>query len=375
MLRRALGWAATLAGVLAVTAFLVGRVASDRWQATQYLHWMPGVATVLGVLVMLGVSRLAWARSKGIRRVRGVGVVLLGLAGAWVLVLEWRVYNVVMGGAARSGATFTIVHFNASGKPAPALPGGVLTLEPDLVVFANLRARDSLPVTREAMSTPGGSGASVVHADRFTAVSRLPIVAIGHTTLGFEGAIFMNRDLPDLRDPGTAAWFRLASTEALGRELVVWTIDLPSDPRLARREVMSRSMSVIEAWSGPTYVREEGGNYAIVAHAAGQSVGFPAPDVVIGDFNTPGGSYAIREFARRAGGAVKLIDAHAAAGVGPDGTFPGFAPRWLGWGIDRALVSERLGVVQRDVRAVGLSQHRAQRVIISPAPPSAAPAK
>ncbi|WP_410954901.1 hypothetical protein, partial [Pseudomonas aeruginosa] len=78
----------------------------------------------------------------------------------------------------------------------------------------SLRARGSLPATREALSTPE-HGASLVHADRFTAVSRATILEFGHTTLGFEGAIFMNRDLPDLRDPGTAAWFRLATKDRL----------------------------------------------------------------------------------------------------------------------------------------------------------------
>lgn len=373
MLRPALGWACALAGAGILAAFFIGRLASDRWQATQYLHWLPAVPVLLAGALALGLSRAAWPTSARLRRARrGLACVLI-LACAWIAVFEWRMYNLLRRGAP-TGPALTIVHFNASGKPAPALPGGVLALEPDLVVFANLRGRESLPAVRQALSVPrdgldsAPGGAGLVHAGRFAVVSRLTIAEFGSLTLGFDGAIFLNRDMPELRDPGTAAWFRLAAAEALGRDLVVWAIDLPSDPRLARRDVMTRSMAAIEAWTGPTFVRQEGGNYSTLAHGPG-AAGFPAPDVIIGDFNTPGGSSAIAKLARRvganAGDGRRLVDAHARAGVGADGTFPSVVPRWLGWGIDRALVSDGLDVVRRDVRAVGSSQHRAQRVTVA----------
>lgn len=368
-MRPALGWLLALGAGLVMVLFGVGRVATDRWHATQYLHWVPSVPLVAGGLLGLVMSRAAWRGSKALRRTQAAVLGSLGAALLWVLVVEWRIQHAVLGPA--PGPTgVTLVHFNASGKPAPALPGAVLALEPDVVIFANLRSRSALPDVLRALS-PGASPApeqgtptaSLVHADRFTVVSRARIVEFGHATLGFDGAIFLNTTMPDLRDPGTAAWFRLDTAVPLGREIVVWAMDLPSDPRLHRREMMTRALDAIGAWDGPTFVRQEGGNYAPLAGAAAH--GFPAPDVIIGDFNTPGGSAALAEFARRAGAGVAMRDAHAAAGLGPDGTFPSMLPKWLGLGLDRAFVSERLRVTRRDIHAVPPSQHRAQRVTVS----------
>jgi endonuclease/exonuclease/phosphatase family metal-dependent hydrolase len=358
--------------------FGVGRLATDRWHATQYLHWLPSVPLVVAALVGLLVSRAAWRRSQALRHAQAAVLVTLVAALLWVLLVEWRIQHAVVG-PAPGPSGLTLVHFNASGKPAPALPGAVLALEPDVVIFANLRSRGALPDVLQALSPAAGASrdasqstpmASLVHADRFTVVSRARIIEFGHTTLGFDGAIFLNTTMPDLRDPGTAAWFRLDTTVPLGREIVVWAMDLPSDPRLHRREMMTRALDAIGAWDGPTFVRQEGGNYAPLAGAAAH--GFPKPDVIIGDFNTPGGSAALAEFARRAGGGSAMRDAHAAAGLGPDGTFPSMLPTWLGLGLDRAFVSERLRVTRRDVHGVPPSQHRAQRVTVSPADAPAA---
>jgi hypothetical protein len=377
--RTVIAWACATVATLVLAGLVVGRLASDRWQATQYLHWIPGVpalATCAVALILSGAMRPGIRGSRGpgrsggsraLRRLRGAlcGVLILGAA--WIVLAEWHVLNAFRARGA-PGPRISLVHFNASGKPAPALPGGVLDLEPDVVVFTNLTHRAALPAVRQALATLP-AGASLVNADCFTAVSRYPIIEFGDTTLGLDGQIFLNRDMPLLRDTGAAAWFRIDTSAVLGREIVVWAVDFPSDLRLGRRAMMNAGAAAIETWSGPTMIRQDGGNYV---PRTSQLAGFPAPDIIIGDFNTPGGSVAIDEFARRAAGTGgALRDAHAAAGAGPDGTFPGFVPRWLAWGIDRALVRDGLDVLERSVRAVGGSQHRAQKVTVGVA---AAPA-
>jgi hypothetical protein len=79
---------------------------------------------------------------------------------------------------------------------------------------------------------------------------------------------------------------RVRHAEALGKNLVVWIIDMPSDPRLHREQIARIAGERIRAWNGSPMERGPVGQFI----ASKQKMnGFPDADVIFGDFNIRAG--------------------------------------------------------------------------------------
>jgi hypothetical protein len=156
-----------------------------------------------------------------------------------------------------------------------------------------------------------------------------------------------------VRDPRTRGWYdpgqlfvaEIDASEVLGRTIIVWLIDLPSDPSIARRDVAALVQARLAVLDGEWRASE-----------TRAFDGLPPPDLVAGDFNMPRGSAAL---SRLTSG---LTHAHAQAGWGPSATYR--TPRPF-WHIDHLFVRSPLRAARYEVRDLGSSTHRAQMAVIT----------
>jgi len=121
--------------------------------------------------------------------------------------------------------------------------------------------------------------------------------------------------------------FVIDTTESLGKPLILWGIDLPSDLSTPRIETANRAKRLLS------------------------SIDAPRPDVVVGDFNMTRNSYAIKTLF------PELVDASNTGGVGLLASFPMQVPLYH---IDHTLIGN--GFVCNSYRLVNphIGRHRVQ---------------
>ena len=316
----ALAWSFTVLALSVLVAWGVGRLGGDRLYATQFLSWIPTFAAIgiAGTALAAAwiVARLLPPRPRAggqARRVaargRLVGGVVLAAAAA-SLVVEWRLFNP---GREVRGPALRVAFWNVSVASMPDLDERVAPLEAGVLIVTGAPMNTPWARVRAAMGEP----TSVVRFGRFTLVSRHRVLRWGGTTLGVEGAkrrVFRWQGGGNISiDRGEALFAELDTTALWGRTTVVWAVDLPSDPGLWRARVMREARASIDAFRGPVQVRDEAD---LDVAATLDPPGFPAPDLIVGDFNTPRGSPSLDSLT---GG---LPHAHAQAGRGPAFTWP-----------------------------------------------------
>jgi hypothetical protein len=323
--------AATLAFGL-VAAWATGWTFTDRWVWSQWLYWVPAwIWATAAATLLLASAALAWRTPAGrrVRRAGGIGLAVLVLT---TVAIDWRMWAWPLGGNTRG--TIRVVGWNTGANFCPGAGPSLATLAPDLVVMSNQPARVDWDSVTAAMN-----GATVTRLAIFTIVSRYPIVRKEVMSLGLHGRILqfdasdLDPNAPDHIDNGWAAYVVLDATEAIGREMTVWAIDLPSDPMLGRTEMMRRVRASV--------------------------AGFPTPDLIVGDFNTPRGSYSLTQLT---GG---LPSAYSHAGFGPAGTWPRPLPVFH---IDHMFIGPALRATDYRIIDPEQSMHRLQVADLVKAP-------
>ncbi len=316
-----------LVSMLVLGGWGLGRVASDRWVWSQYLLWVPTVVALsVGGVLLVG----AWVLDPRRRRwrARHAGGVLWLVS---ALVLVFGELDVARRISARDDSDLRIVFWNASNQLLEYPPALISEHRPDLVVVVNPRWR----MGREMFATtvvPGRArDGHVLWRSGFAVASRYPIVEHGATTLGLRGVragMDPETDGELAFDRGHAVFFVLDTTADLGRQIVVWAIDMPSDPRQGRMANARRARARIDAWRGTNGRR-----------------GFPEADIVVGDLNVPRGSASL---------GVLCPSMHDAGGV--LGTWP---RRWALWQLDHVLFDPRAWRLTK-LRAIdpGIGTHR-----------------
>lgn len=280
------------------------------------------------------------------------------LATIHLVVIEWRWPLNAARSAPPPGQRFRIVYWNVGWSHPDEVLNGVTARAPDLAIITNPLTRSDLSWDFAAIAGALGDNARVIRDWPITVVSRWPVRRWGVTELGFTARVSVD---PDLRghddaplDPGHAMFVELepppdlwpgapADSPDQPRPLVVWIIDLPSDPELSRPDLTRRARDRIAMWIGP------GG------------AGFPEPDVLIGDFNIPRGSASLATLRQRPG--FTLADAHAQAGLGPSPTWPDSRPLLH---IDQCFVGPRLRAARYAIEDGGDTRHRMQVVDLVP---------
>lgn len=377
---RFLGTGLALGAVLALVVWGLGRVLTDRWHPTQYVYWVPAVLALGGVAALLVVShivggvgtrvgRLGAGKRQGGRagrlgwRLRLVAWLGLVVGAGVVLMVDWRMANAFRrapaGGGGAGGGSLRVTCWNPCVWEIPAFDGLMLGTRPDLVLIANppynvgwaeLGAKVGAQDRRGEAGPAGGGG--VARSGRLVAISRHPMLRWGGGTLGIRGATLRNRERHwtgdgAMTDPGHALFVELDTRASLGRTTVVWFLDLPSDIRLSRWRTAGQARAAIAAWEGDQFRRTESGGQTRLEHPPG----FPAPDLIIGDFNTPRGSASLTRIVG------DFDNAFDQAGSGYLATWPRRRPLHH---IDQAFVGPALRAVRYRAIDPGLGEHRMQ---------------
>lgn len=352
---RLLAWS----GVLLLVAFGVGRVLTDRFHWSQYLWWLPAEWVLAGawaLLIASSVLALGSTRLGGafVRPFLLVGVVV---ATAWVGVAEWHAERFVVPVRAH-GATVRVAHWNLSANELTSDPSAFIAgHHPDVAVIVNARYDDEREALIDGLRALAGAdesgGVRFLQRGRVMIASKLPIVGFGVAPLEKLSA---STDWPSARDSGQVAFVELdASAEfpSLGRPMVVWIADLPSDPSLWRVDLMRAARRAVDGWDGTAWRVNDTGTMTPTKVEGG----FPEPDVVVGDFNTPRGSASVRALV---GG---MTGAHEAAGRGRDASFRvrfrAFSP---GLQIDLAFVGDGWRAAGYDLARWSTIKHAMQWV-------------
>jgi endonuclease/exonuclease/phosphatase family metal-dependent hydrolase len=132
-----------------------------------------------------------------------------------------------------------------------------------------------------------------------------------------------------MEDDILIALVEIDATEPLGRPIVLYLIDLPSDPRLPRADVARKIRSFLDEVEDDT----------------------PPPDAAVGDFNITRGSAAL---------SMAMPGLHHAFNDGGHGYGASFHERLPLYHIDHILLADTLRCTRYDLIDAGLGRHRAQ---------------
>ncbi len=302
-LLRMLHWLLVGLAIAAAACWMVGWVLSDRFVPSQFAKWVPPA-----MLLPIVASAAIVAASRRRRRT----ALAFGLVAAAMVTIHlrqrWSPFA-----PCRDGVR--IVHWNAASprveESAPAR-ASLASLEADLLLVSNdwgLFGRlhgDRWPET----------GQRVHRAGPFAIASRLPLLEVRLAVASKQRFV---------------AVVRLDATAEIGRPLVVWLVDLPSDPRRPR---MAEARALRTLLDG---------------------LRLPPPDLVAGDFNMDAGSVALQALL------PGLRDAFAEAGRGYAGSYPRELPLWQP---DQMAVAPTLRICSYRLVDLGWGRHRAQELML-----------
>lgn len=325
--------------ILMFAGWVAGAAWTDQWRWSQWVWWVPSVAWIgAGLIGVIGSALLGRAARAGRR-----GGVLFSVAAGLVVVMvgytvlaDWHMLRALL--PARSAAgDVGVVFWNPSwnnGRRGLAALGVIESNLSPITIIANPPPILSGNEFRERAAPHG-----VYVVGRFVVVTEFEVLRSGSMWLGMEGRVpHPDRDRdPDAKwaiDPGAAAFVELDTTAELGRPIVVWMIDLPSDVALDRMGVAARARQGIESWNGE---------------------GFPAADLIVGDFNIPRGSASLR---RIVGDAVHAYDQ---AGHGYPATWPRALPLLH---IDHAFCVGEMRATSYGTVDPGVRDHRLVRLTV-----------
>ncbi len=357
-LLRLLSTTAALTGLLVLVLWAVGRLMTDRTLPTQFLSWIPGFLAVPAAAAALIASRLFARRDprrrnrRPARGLRGLGWLGVIAGAAYVLVVQWRL--LAPPPPAPTASAVRILAWN----PAQHLAGFEEHLrrnDADIYAIAN----PPLNFRWVAMQEHLGPEADGAKSSRLLLMSRYRILRWGTTRLGVQGAKARTFRWPGggmvSIDQGEAIFATLDTKDRLGRDITVWLLDLPSDPDIHRESMMAEAAQTLATFAGPIYERRPA--YPD-ERLEDQPPGFPPPDIILGDFNTPRGSHSLKTL-------TTLDHAFDRAGRGPAVTWHRKLPVLA---IDHAFIASWLDVSRYDTQSLGVGQHLAQFVTVQPRP-------
>lgn len=342
ILRRIIALGFLFVSTVLLAGFACRLIISDRYLWSQFIAFVPGwmwavpglVSVVLGGLVLMGRRRTRR------QRLLRLSLWLWMLAGGYCLVAELNVLRGIMGPPSLgTGGSLRLAQWNLTLPDTEKWAGSYDNVFssagklPDIYLLTTNqinscfdqscdKLRAGRPIARPGAANDGKAGWTVMRRGEIAVLSSIPIVSQHIVELPSASVIPGTKS--DRRDweiwynawadrVGVARRVFPADPSAslmeivfdasgtLGRPLVVWLIDLPSDP-LISRHVMAKN---VRAWLD-----------GLLAKAPGEG-GLVAPDVILGDWNIPRGCHSL---ARIAG--PGMTHAYDAASWGPVATWP-----------------------------------------------------
>ncbi|MFG0246912.1 MAG: endonuclease/exonuclease/phosphatase family protein [Phycisphaerales bacterium JB052] len=319
-----------LLGIVLLGAWITGRALTDEHHWTQYLYWLPPIVMIGGAWLMLVLSAIfaALARRLGGLILRPVLLVLTIGCSLHLVFGVWHMHRVVTGSDSKDKHAIRVLHWNHGGKSIDTEAWGarIREMDIDIVLIANADWGEPRQALLEQFEyyAPEDRVRWVNYSYRLMAnpshfrvedgaiiASRYPMTRTGwvqfgtserqqimsHSSSGLGWIMFAEFDLePDrIDDP----------------PMVLWFVDLPSNPTVWKVEEMRTVRRAIDSWDGSGW---EMGRHVWERYQA-PDANFPTPDLVVGDFNTPRGSASLDEIV------PGYTDAFEAAGHGRGRTF------------------------------------------------------
>jgi len=354
--------------------FALSRVWTDAALWTQLLWWVPvlwwlaagwGLLAGSWVLARLGTRRRA---DRARRALLGVCVAMGGFAVLWV----WRAPRMFLGvDPPTPGESLRVLHWNIAAFTIDPDESArrIRRIGPNLAILVNARLdgqRTDLHERTRAMLPGDARGAG--HELRIGAaliLSARPITRAGIAWLRADPGA-------RTRVTGAEGWVCVLELDRAGEEpLVVWVVDLPSEPTLSRQETVRAAIDA--ARRGPPKARTpEDGRWVW----SNETSGLDSPDLIIGDFNTPRGSSSLARFDGVAPSG-RYLEGFDAAGWGRARSWIPTHPNPLvvalntlgDWHIDLAFLDARHAFAGYALVDLGPSSHRAQVADLVLAPP------
>jgi hypothetical protein len=352
-----LAWLAALLAGAILAAWAIGHIVTDRYPWSQYLYWMPTpAALVLSMLALMAATGFALlarqATSPPPKRaaafwLRTLALIVWAFALIHMLTIEWRSFS----SPKQASPTFRLLFWNSEVERLENFEQCVLSQKPDIAVIANAPHRADWQAIINGL---GGTMYST-RSTRFTILSRFPLLRWGATDLKIKGCrprvpLWSGGGLISV-DTGEAIYAELDTTSVTGRTTVIWGLDFPSDPSMIRMDVMQQARATLNSFTGPAFIRAQSG-----MDQREDAAGFPTPDIIVGDFNTPRGSESLKVIAGN------LHHAFTDAGRGYSATWPRQLPIIP---IDQAFLSPRLFATGYHIVNLGAAKHRAEVIDIA----------
>jgi hypothetical protein len=334
-LRSILGWVVVAPWLAALSAWFVGRIVGDRFLATQYLEWIPTEALVLSGLAVALVEGLL--RGRRARRVRIPLLIVLGMT-AWLVLGEWRMWRLLTpaGGSADFRLTFmNISHGTEENDLGPLFEAGgeiviLSNVHPQPISFERLYGFHPQELLERATGiTPGEAPPSEVHFVRhasFRVLSKWPVRRRASTHAGPQESWLAD-------DVQLHSGILMLELEGPDGPLTVWAVDMPRGLGISRRELFESAAARVDGVER-VLVADDQGRWRPSERSPDDPLF--TPDIVVGDFNTPGHAWSVSRFV------PGLRPARADAGIGPAGTWPAWLPLFE---IDLARLGSRVHAV------------------------------
>ncbi|MCI0629398.1 MAG: endonuclease/exonuclease/phosphatase family protein [Phycisphaerales bacterium] len=311
-------WTLSAVALLIVVSWFIGRVATDRYAWSQWLWWIPTPAVLLASAVGFAVA-LRPAGRAGRRRRRQL---FWGASGVAILTYFATVEHRLLGSEPISSATsntIKVVHWNISHRPLQPnieqIVAQLVELDGDVTVITN---PSSVP-WQPAMIEKLGAGQQPISIGTFGLSSRFPILST-RALIAMDGIWIVEVEID--------------ASAKLGRSVIVYLVDLPSNPRIPRMEQARRIRRSLDD----------------AARLGGSAPPRP-PDLIVGDFNITRGSASLDCMF------PNMDHAFDQAGHGYGATFPRQRPMWH---IDHTLVGASVKALRYKIDNPGISRHRTQ---------------
>lgn len=297
--------------MLTLSAWLLGRVVSDRYLWSQFLLWIPTLALLPACAAGCLLSLMA-ARNRLRRRLLFAWTTLLVIIGAYFLTIEHRLLR-----SSGEPGDLRIVHWTMShGKSRSRTEqvSAIIEQQGDITI---LQAGGSV-ARHERLAD--WSDREALWIGTFSIITPLPVIELREIYAA---------------DGITLAIAVIDTTQQLGMTLRVLLIDWPSDPKRSRFEIARAVRARLDRPDAPAF------------------------DVVIGDFNTTRGSASIRH------AFPDSRDAFGEAGAGYGASFHRDCPLYL---IDHVLLRRTVRATRYELVDSGYGRHLMQAVDLVAAP-------
>ncbi|MFO0857597.1 MAG: hypothetical protein U0640_09615 [Phycisphaerales bacterium] len=341
-----------------VFAWVVGRIASDRFLWSQFLSWIPTLVPLAAALFLwfvswqskrhalqvsskredLSPSATRKSQSRFLARLSPSAITTTLLA-SWLIFVDIRVQALVFGlGTTTSPTTIRLLCWNATSVPVQRMASLVREQAPDIAILCNTPFSASLVPIRDEMNAAAAASnkeptTSAASSVRINVFSRFPVLHHAVMSLGITGAkertfTWVGGGMKHI-DTGQLMCVELDTTKALGKTTVLWVVDLPSDPDIPRARMMREFQTASTNFAAPIMRRTADGLDRQVPPDQRTEVleRLQHPDIIAGDFNTTRDSASLAHFLKTLGSFEHAKNQSiGTGGIGWDCTYPRTLP-------------------------------------------------